>query len=77
MIEKTTVSIDLADIPLALLIDRQQTLGSKIDKLRAERAHIKSHIEKRLSAGESEHASTDADQGDALAPGAFIEAAAT
>lgn len=67
--QNTTVSINIDEIPLHLLIARSQTLGRVIDKAREERAYLKGKIAERLAAGESEHAPAE---GDAAAPGAVI-----
>ncbi len=76
MTDTSKLSVALSDIPLALLIQRNQTLGRAIDEMRAERAHLNAHIAARIAAGEKEHPDEPAAPagGDAVAPGAVIEA---
>jgi DNA-binding GntR family transcriptional regulator len=76
--QNTTVSIALDELTLEQLVQVSQGLGREIEKLRAQRAHLKAKIDARLAAGERtsiELAPRPAD-GDALAPGAVIEASA-
>lgn len=71
----TTVSVSLKDVPLHLLILRNQALGAQIDSIREERAALKRVIAERLAAGESEHPPVEVV--DAMAPGAVIVASAS
>lgn len=76
--QNTTVSIALDELTLEQLVQVSQGLGREIEKLRAQRAHLKAKIDARLAAGERtsiELAPRPAD-GDALALGAVIEASA-
>lgn len=74
MSEQTiTHSIAVADLSLDQLVQLSQGLGREIDKLREQRQYLKAKIDERLARGEREAAA----DGDAQAPGAFIEASAT
>lgn len=72
----TTVSINLADMSLEQLVQVSQGLGREIDKLREKRAYLKARIEQRLAQGErtSVELAPQPAKGDAVAPGAVIEA---
>jgi DNA-binding GntR family transcriptional regulator len=76
--QNTTVSIALDELTLEQLVQVSQGLGREIERLRAQRAHLKAKIDARLAAGERtsiELAPRPAD-GDAVAPGTVIEASA-
>lgn len=67
----TTYSVPLDDLSLEQIVQISQGLGHQIERLREQRLYLRRKIEKRLAAGE--RTSTD---GDAVAPGAVIEAGA-
>lgn len=69
-----TESIAVSDLTLAQLIQMSQGLGHQLEKIRQQRAYLKQHIDARLAAGESEHATPvpDSSDGSATAPGAEI-----
>lgn len=81
MTEQTTISIPLNELTLEQLVQVSQGIGHQIDKLRAQRAHLKLKIAERLAVGE--RTSTElrddapaAGEGDAEAPGAVVTVAA-
>lgn len=71
-----THSIDLADLSIEQLVNLSQGLGNQIDKLREQRAYLKAKIDERVAAGERESVNAMKAAGDAVAPGAVIEASA-
>ena len=66
----TTVSIKLDDMTLDQLVQLSQGLGHQVEKLRQQRAYLNAKIAQRLAAGERNQPA----DGDAVAPGAVIEA---
>lgn len=73
--QKTTVvSINLADMTLDELVQLNQGLGHQAEKIREQRRYLNAKIAERLARGER----TGVIQagGDAVAPGAVIEASA-
>jgi hypothetical protein len=82
MSENTTVvSLKLSDMSLDELVGLVQGWGREIDKMREWRAHVNKHIAARLAAGErngviENKAEAAPQSGDAVAPGAVIEASA-
>jgi DNA-binding GntR family transcriptional regulator len=76
--QNTTVSIALDELTLEQLVQVSQGLGHQIDKLREQRAYLKAKIDERLAAGErtSIELAPRPAEGDAVAPGAVIDAKA-
>lgn len=74
----TTLSVKLDDMTLEQLVQVSQGIGHQIDKLKAQRAYLKAKIDQRLAAGErtSVELAPKPAEGDAVAPGAVIEASA-
>lgn len=73
MTEKTTQSINIADLSLDQIVQLSQGLGRQADAIREQRAYLRAKIAERLAAGERDSAAAD---GDAAAPGTLIEATA-
>ena len=69
-----TYSVPLADLTLEQLVQVSQGIGHDIERLREQRAYLRRKIDERLAAGE--RTSTELANGDAVAPGAVIEASA-
>lgn len=78
MSESTTFSIDLAELSLEQLVQVSQGMGREIERLRGQRAYLRNKIAQRLAAGERTSVVLAQKQavGDAVAPGAAIEASA-
>ena len=75
----TVTSLKLSDMSLDELVALVQGWGREIDQRREWRAHVQKHIAARLSAGERNGQAAAAPEqggGDAVAPGAVIEASA-
>lgn len=78
MTEAITVSKKLSEMPVEQLVQVSQGLGHQIEKLRADRAHIKGLIDRKLAEEpmrrlEAELAELKA-RVDGAAPGAVIDA---
>lgn len=78
MTEAITVSKKLSEMPVEQLVQVSQALGHQIEKLRADRAHIKALIDQKLAEEpvrrlEAELAEMKA-RVNGVAPGAVIEA---
>lgn len=78
MTEAITVSKKLSEMPVEQLVQVSQALGHQIEKLRADRAHIKALIDQKLAEEpvrrlEAELAGMKA-RVNGVAPGAVIEA---
>lgn len=78
MTEAITVSKKLSEMPVEQLVQVSQALGHQIEKLRADRAHIKALIDQKLAEEpvrrlEAELAEMKA-RANGVAPGAVIEA---
>lgn len=68
-----TVSVSLSELSLEQLVQVSQGIGHDIERLRAQRAHIRRHIDSRLALGER---TSTADESESVAPGAVISASA-
>lgn len=71
-----TFSVDIDNLSLEELVQLSQGLGHQAEKLREQRQYLRRKIDERLALGErtSSASTTSMSAGDAVAPGAVIDA---